>query len=155
MLEAFEVRRGPSFASMQVVLTYEERQKSRHRTETRCGQSIGWFIERGQVLADGDLLCCSDGSMVQVVAQQEQVSRVETSDALLLTRAAYHLGNRHVPLEIGAGFLVYLHDHVLDEMVQGLGLSVQSRLSPFNPEAGAYHTTHQHHDPDHHQHHPS
>lgn len=157
MLEAFEVRKGPSSAAMQVVLTFEERQKSRHRTETRCGQSLGWFIERGQVLADGDLLCCADGSLVQIVAAQEQVSRAETSDSLLLARAAYHLGNRHVPLEIGAGYLAWQHDHVLDEMVTGLGLSVQCRANAFNPETGAYHTTqHAHHDAHHHDtdHHP-
>ncbi len=155
MLEAFEVHKGPSCAALQVVLTFEERQKSRHRTATRCGQNLGWFIERGQVLADGDLLRCTDGSMVQVVAAPEQLSRAESGDALLLARAAYHLGNRHVPLEIGPGYLAWQHDHVLDEMVAGLGLAVHCRANAFNPEAGAYHASpHHHHDPEHAHEHP-
>jgi len=75
---------------------------------------------------------------VQVLAAPERVSTVRCADPLLLARAAYHLGNRHVPLQIEAGFLRYQHDHVLDEMVRGLGLEVLIEQAPFEPEAGAY-----------------
>ena len=69
---------------------------------------------------------------------------VKTDDAHLLTRVAYHLGNRHVPLEVGNGYVRYLHDHVLDDMVKGLGAEVISEKAPFEPEAGAYGGSHGH-----------
>ncbi len=71
-------------------------------------------------------------------AAAESLSVGATADQHLLARAAYHLGNRHVPLEIGAGFVAYGHDHVLDDMVRGLGLDVSSRVAPFEPESGAF-----------------
>ena len=140
MLEAFKVSsalEGGHF--LEVVLTFAERQKSRHKCQTSCGQTLGWFIERGTVLADGDILHCQSGEQIRVVAAPETVSEVHSDDLLLLTRAAYHLGNRHVPLQIGPGFLRYQHDHVLDDMVVGLGLTVQCKQQPFQPENGAYH----------------
>lgn len=140
MLEAFEVVKNitPEKA-LEVVLTFEERQKSRYRTTTNCGQELGWFIERGTVLIGGDYLKCGNGNCIRVVAAPEQVSQISNEDALLLTRAAYHLGNRHVSLQIGEGFLRYQHDHVLDGMVKGLGLEVACLQLPFQPENGAYH----------------
>lgn len=169
MLEAYEIAPadGSAAPALEAVLTFEERQKSRHKTTTRCGQPLGWFIERGTVLADGDRLRCSDGTLVLVTAAPETVSQVQSTDPLALTRAAYHLGNRHVPLQIGVGFLRYQHDHVLDDMVRGLGLTVECLQQPFNPENGAYHGhkhghSHAHdHSPNHAQnlghppHHPS
>lgn len=140
MLEAFEVIKQPGTqATLQAVLTFEERQKSRHKTATLCGQTLGWFIPRGVVLGDGDILRCKTGELVRITAAPETVSQIESTDQLLLTRAAYHLGNRHVPLQIGSGFLRYQHDHVLDAMVQGLGLNVVCQQLPFQPENGAYH----------------
>ena len=73
-----------------------------------------------------------------VRAAAEPVSVVVSADPLLLLRAAYHLGNRHVPLQIGAGWLRYLRDHVLDDLCRGLGLEVEAASLPFEPEAGAY-----------------
>ncbi len=152
MLEAFDIDSDGPLASDTVVLSFEERQKSRHRTVTSHGRELGWFIERGRVLVAGDILVCRDGTRVQIEAARETVSRVESGDQLALTRAAYHLGNRHVPLQIESGRLSYLHDHVLDDMVRGLGLSVTCCERPFNPENGAYHsqdasgsTAHSHH----------
>lgn len=145
MLEVFEISRQPPQGStvtrdtMEVVLTFEERQKSRYRTATACGSEFGWFIERGTVLQHGDYLCCKTGEIIRVIAAAETVSAVHSADQLLLTRAAYHLGNRHVPLQIGAGFLHYLRDHVLDDMVRGLDLQVHHEEQPFQPENGAYH----------------
>jgi len=97
------------------------------------------MLERGQVLRDGECLCAAaDDLAVRVQAAPEPVSEVHSADALLLLRAGYHLGNRHVPLQLGHGWLRYLHDHVLDEMVRGLGLTVGFTQAPFEPEAGAY-----------------
>ena len=140
MLEVFEiVKQLPQDCAMEVVLTFDERQKSRYKTKTVCGRELGWFIERGTVLQDGDFLKCKTGEVVHVAAAAEAVSELRSDDQLLLTRAAYHLGNRHVPLQIGAGFLRYLRDHVLDDMVRGLGLDVAHENHPFQPENGAYH----------------
>lgn len=136
-----------------IALTFDERQKSRHKARTSCGKELGWFIKRGYVLQDGDLLVCASGEVVKVIAALESVSTVYAlltaqNPLLDLTRAAYHLGNRHVPLQIQAGYLRYQHDHVLDEMIVGLGLIVQCDQMPFNPEPGAYSGGHSH---DHHE----
>jgi urease accessory protein len=95
-------------------------------------------LERGSVLRNGDLLLADDGRVVEVQASAEAVSTVHSDDTLLLARACYHLGNRHVPLQIGTGWLRYQHDHVLDDMLRGFGLEVRSELAPFEPEGGAY-----------------
>lgn len=140
MLEVFEILKYSNVAgTMRVVLSFDERQKSRYKTATTCGRELGWFIERGTVLQDGDYLKCKTGELVGVIAATEAVSEVRSHNQLLLTRAAYHLGNRHVPLQIGPGFLRYLRDHVLDDMVRGLDLEVIHEENPFQPENGAYH----------------
>lgn len=140
MLEAFEiVKKPPQDCAMEVVLTFEERQKSRYKAITVCGRELGWFIERGTVLQDGDFLKCKTGEVIRVAAAAEAVSEVRSNNQLLLTRAAYHLGNRHVPLQIGEGFLRYLQDHVLDDMVRGFDLQVLHENQQFQPENGAYH----------------
>jgi urease accessory protein len=102
------------------------------------GREAGLFLPRGCNLRDGDCLIAEDGSAVQVRAAAETVSEVRCDDPLQLARACYHLGNRHVALQIEPGLLSYQHDHVLDEMVQGLGLSVCVKQAPFEPEPGAY-----------------
>jgi urease accessory protein len=140
MLEVFEIMETPPQGRvMEVVLTFDERQKSRHKTTTACGAELGWFIERGRVLQDGDFLKCKTGEVVRVTAAAEAVSEVRSNNPLQLTRAAYHLGNRHVPLQIGPGFLRYIRDHVLDDMVRGLDLEVHLQEHAFQPENGAYH----------------
>lgn len=156
MLECFSLSEQSCAILREVELPFEARQKSRHRCETRCGLALGWILPRGRVLADGDVLLANDGSGVRVIAAAESVSEVNSEDALLLMRAAYHLGNRHVPLQIDAGRLRYQHDHVLDDMLAGLGLAVRHNLAPFHPESGAYHSASSHsahhHDHDGHQH---
>lgn len=145
MLEAHERVQGVPDAAVAlvVVLPYEARQKSRLRAITTCGRELGVFMERGAILQDGDVLRATDGTLIRVQAAAERVSEVRSAmgeaDALALTRGAYHLGNRHVPLQILPGVLRYLHDHVLDDMVRGLGLQVTQCEAPFHPEAGAYH----------------
>jgi len=149
MLEAFEITTSDKYQH-EIIVTYEERKKSRHKLKTASGEDLGWFLERGHVLSEGEFLKCTNGDLVRVIAAEESVSEVSSSHALLLTRAAYHLGNRHVPLQILADGLRYQHDHVLDAMVEGLGLNVVHALKPFHPESGAYHGSGQHHH--HHEH---
>jgi len=124
-------------------LTLEQRVKARLRVTLDDGREAGLFLERGQALHDGDCLAGEHGERVHVVAAAEPVSTVHANDPLLLTRAAYHLGNRHVALQVGDGWLRYQPDHVLDDMVRGLGLQVESEQAPFEPEPGAY--GHHHH----------
>lgn len=125
-------------ADLQLVLPFEQRSKSRLRTTLANGEEAGLFLERGSVLRGGDLLLADDGRVVEIVAAPETVSTVRSDDPGQLARACYHLGNRHVALQIGQGWVRYLHDHVLDDMVRGLGLSIAVEEAPFEPEAGAY-----------------
>jgi urease accessory protein len=124
-----------------LVLPFELRSRSRLRATLTTGEQAGIVLPRGQVLRGGDLLLASDGRVIRVEAAPETVSTVRSEQPGLLARAAYHLGNRHVALQIGAGWLRYGHDHVLDDMVRGLGLPVSVEQAPFEPEAGAYHGT--------------
>lgn len=119
-------------------LAYEQRSRSRLRARLEDGREVGMLLPRGETLSHGDLLTSEQGDVIRIQAAAEPVSRADTDDPLLLARAAYHLGNRHVALQIEAGRLRWLHDHVLDAMVQGLGLSVTAEQSPFEPEPGAY-----------------
>jgi urease accessory protein len=132
---------GPRPPDAFLVLPFELRSRSRLRTTLTTGEEAGIVLPRGQVLRGGDQLLASDGRVIQVEAASENVSTVYSGEAERLARAAYHLGNRHVALQIGAGWLRYGHDHVLDDMVRGLGLVVAVEQAPFEPEAGAYHGT--------------
>ena len=88
----------------------------------------------------------------EVIASAETVSKVTCDQPLLLLKAAYHLGNRHVPLQVTEHWLRYQHDHVLDDMVRGLGLQVSVEQAPFQPESGAYHRHGAGHSHNHHHH---
>ncbi len=103
------------------------------------------MLQRGQTLKDGDCLQADDGSLIRIQASDEQLSTVSIHDSLLLAKACYHLGNRHIPLQIEQTRLCYLHDHVLDDMLEQMGLNVKQEFAPFQPESGAYaHSHHQH-----------
>lgn len=127
-----------------LTLPFDLRQKSRLRTRLDSGEEVGLFLPRGTVLRHGDRLRAADGRVIEVRAAPETVSTARTDEPLLLARAAYHLGNRHVALQLGPGWLRYLHDHVLDGMVRELGLDVIGEQAPFEPEAGAYGGGHHH-----------
>ena len=131
-------------AQATLTLPFEQRQKSRLRTRLDNGEEVGLFLPRGTVLRHGDRLRAANGRVVEVRAAPETVSTARTDDPLRLARAAYHLGNRHVALQLGPGWLRYLHDHVLDGMVRELGLEVVCEQAPFEPEAGAYGGGHHH-----------
>jgi len=128
----------PRAADRTLVLPFGERSKSRLRATLDNGEEAGLFLERGSVLRHGDLLLADDGRVIEVCAAPETVSTVHAADGLQLARASYHLGNRHVALQIGAGWLRYQHDHVLDDMIRGFGLEVVVEQLPFEPEGGAY-----------------
>jgi urease accessory protein len=134
----------PRDAQLQLLLPFELRSRSRFRARLVSGEEVGVQLTRGQILRGGDRLLIEDGRVVEVRAAPESVSTVRTPDARLLARAAYHLGNRHVALQVGDGWLRYGHDHVLDDMVRGLGAEITVEQAPFEPEAGAYHGEHGH-----------
>jgi urease accessory protein len=122
----------------EVALTFDQRQRSRLRVRLDDGREAGILLPRGETLRDGDLLTGDHRVVVQVRAAPEPLSTAASDDPLLLARACYHLGNRHVALQIEPGRLAWLHDHVLDDMVRGLGLTVMLEEVPFEPESGAY-----------------
>jgi urease accessory protein len=128
-----------------LTLPLESRVKSRLRAILDDGREVGLFLERGQTLQGGQLLSNKDGIIVEIKAADEKVSKVTSDNPLLMRKACYHLGNRHVALQISMDSLCYLHDHVLDDMVRGLGLTVEVVEAPFEPEAGAYSASSGHH----------
>jgi urease accessory protein len=125
-------------AHAMLLLPYDARQKSRFRSTLPDGRDVVVMLPRGQTLRDGDALLSEEGVVLGVVAMPEPVSVVSCTDALLLSRAAYHLGNRHMPLQILPNELRYPHDHVLDEMLKQLGLNPTFARLPFEAENGAY-----------------
>lgn len=130
-------------------LPFDLRQKSRLRVKLASGQEAALFLTRGIILRGGDLLKSEDGLVVQVLAAQEPVYNVIAPTPRDLMCAAYHLGNRHVPLQIGDGWLRLEQDYVLKDMLLGLGMQVSEVVAPFEPEAGAYGGGHRHgHDDD-------
>src|SRR5580692_1137202 len=137
MLTISQRLQAPRAADARLLLPFELRSRSRFRAQLVGGEDVGVVLARGQILRGGDLLLADDGRVIEVAAANETVSTVHSTEPRALGRAAYHLGNRHVALQIGDGWLRY--DHVLDDMVRGLGLTVTIEQAPFEPEAGAYH----------------
>jgi urease accessory protein len=132
------VRRAAS-----VELDWDTRQKSRFEALDSLGRRIAVFLPRGRIVRGGDVLVGEDGSLIAVRAAAQAILIVTAgSDGapLDLLRAAYHLGNRHVPLEVQADRLQLEPDHVLVELLGRMGLHVETANGPFEPEAGAYDT---------------
>jgi len=138
---------GHTATDTSVTLDFEHRQRTRLRVTLDDAREAAIRLPRGEVLRGGDRLRSTEGVVVAVRAAAEPLSQVESADPFALTRAAYHLGNRHVAVELGAGWVRYRHDHVLDHMVTGLGFSVTFLERPFEPESGAY--AGHHHGPSH------
>jgi urease accessory protein len=158
MLKAAEIiTELPMGARVEDTLTlpFELRQKSRLLATLDSGRQIALALPRGHVLRNGALLLASDGAAIEIRSAKEELSVVDSPDPSALIRVAYHLGNRHVALQIEPRGLAYLHDHVLDDMVRGLGLAPRVEERPFEPESGAYgrsgshshapHDAHDHH----------
>ncbi len=136
-------RRTEAAATDCVALAYDERKRSRLKVLLGSGREAGIFLERGDCLRDGDRLAAeNDSVVVEVRAAPEALIEARADDALLLARAAYHLGNRHVPVQVIAathgGVLRLPADHVLAEMLRGLGCQLSQTQAPFQPESGAY-----------------
>ena len=129
-------------------LPFELRQKSRLRTKLASGEEVGLFLEHGGILRGGDYLRANDGRIVLVVAADEDLMQASCTSPFALARAAYHLGNRHVPVQIGKGWLRFQADEVLAQMLRGLNARVDALSAPFEPEAGAYAGGHHHHSMD-------
>ncbi|WP_150575792.1 urease accessory protein UreE [Pandoraea aquatica] len=132
-------RRAPA-----LVLPFDARSKSRLRATLETGEEVALFLPRGTVLRGGDVLVADDGGFIRVEAAAETVLLVSAPTALALTRAAYHLGNRHTPVEVGDGYLKLEYDPVLRDMLLRLDVDVAEALMPFEPEAGAYGGGHKH-----------
>jgi urease accessory protein len=153
----FNTLRGPNETIKgEVALTFEWRQKSRLRltidSGELSGQTVGIDLPRGTVLRDGDVIASASGEHIRVRAAIESLMHVSAPSPTALMRIAYHLGNRHVPVQIGDGWLRLQYDHVLEGMVRGLNGRVELVDEPFDPEGGAYgHGRHTHGDG--HQHH--
>lgn len=132
----------------QLKLPFESRQKTRLRTKLTSGEEVALMLPRGEILRGGDLVTASDGRVIEVAAELEKVLHVECETTTDLARVAYHLGNRHVPVEVGKGYLRLAADHVLENMLKKLGAKVSEMEAAFEPEAGAYAGGH-HHDGEH------
>jgi len=147
-----------------VTLDWDTRQKSRFDATDSQGRSLGVFLPRGTVVRGGDVLVAEDGSLIQVQAANQAVLHIaacpEHGSPFDLMRAAYHLGNRHVAMELHTDQLVLLQDGVLADLLRHRGLQVECTEAPFHPEAGAYaghghgHGQGQGHDHSHAHHHP-
>ncbi len=125
-----------------VELDWDVRQKSRFDATDSQGRHLGVFLPRGTVVRGGDVLVAEDGSLIQVLAAPQPVLVITACSAhgspFDLTRAAYHLGNRHVPIEIKPDHLKIEPDHVLADLLGAMHLTLREALEAFEPEAGAY-----------------
>jgi urease accessory protein len=133
----------------ELVLPYDQREKSRLRAVLRSGEEVAVFTVRGTVLRHGDLIRGNDGRVIRIEAAAEATYRVECGSAHQLLRCAFHLGNRHTQAQLGDGFLRIRKDPVLKEMLAGLGATVREEQAAFEPESGAYGGGHHHGDDGH------
>ena len=143
-----------------VELDWDVRQKSRFDATDSTGRALGMFLPRGTLVRGGDVLVAEDGSLVRVLAAPQEVLRItacaQHGSAFDLTRAAYHLGNRHVPIELKPDHLKIEPDHVLADLLRAMHMTVVTVHEAFEPEGGAY-SSHGHaqghsHDHDAHSH---
>lgn len=129
---------SPDQAFETVELTFDTRQKSRFRAALASGVDIGADLPRTGILRSGSYIATQEGDVLRVDAKPERLMKVTAQTEFDLLKAAYHLGNRHVPLMLTPTALYFEPDHVLAEMVEGLGLAVTETDHPFEPESGAY-----------------
>jgi urease accessory protein len=137
-----------------VELDWDVRQKSRFSATDSAARVLGVYLPRGTVVRGGDVLLAEDGSLIRVMAAPQPVLRITHCSAhgspFDLVRAAYHLGNRHVPIELKPDYLQIEPDHVLADMLRGMHLIVTPQEQAFEPESGAYAAGgHAHHGHDH------
>ena len=131
-----QIATGSTFDTIE--LTFDTRQKSRFRATLNNGTDIGADLPRTGILRSGSFIATESGDLLRIDAKAERLMQVVAQTDFDLLKAAYHLGNRHVPLMLTPSALYFEPDHVLAEMVRGLGLSVEEIDHPFEPESGAY-----------------
>src|SRR3954469_11104765 len=140
-----------------IELDWDVRQKSRFDATDSQGRQLGVFLPRGTVVRGGDVLVAEDGSMIRVIAAPQPVLVIthcsEHGAPFDLLRAAYHLGNRHVPIELKPDHLKIEPDHVLADLLRAMHLIVKEDSVAFEPESGAYASTPQDHGGHEHHHH--
>jgi urease accessory protein len=142
-----------------VLLDHEARHRRRVTMKGEEGLEFLLDLPEARSLRDGDLLALEDGRFVEVKAAFEPLTRVIAHDPAQLVRIAWHLGNRHLPAQFGDNFIFIRRDHVIEDMLRGLGATVLHVRAPFEPEGGAYaqgghgHHDHGHDDHDHDHHH--
>jgi urease accessory protein len=169
MIRATQVRgqhRWSEAAADTVVLDFDDRHRRRMAMTGTRGLEFLLDLENAVALRGGDALVLEDGRMVEVVAAAELLLEIRCNDPQHLIRVAWHLGNRHLPTQITGKSLRIRRDHVIENMVKGLGARVIEIESPFDPEGGAYagdghemhghaghdHSKHDHGNHDHHDH---
>lgn len=153
---AYGIKTGGS-----VALSFAERSARGAHARLDSGEEVALMLPRGEVLRGGDLVTASDGRVIEILSKKERLLNVECNGAAQLAKVAYHLGNRHVPVEVGEGYLRIAADHVLEDLVKKLGARVAPLEAPFEPgeaERGAevhgdgHDHDHEHCDHDHHPH---
>lgn len=135
---------APTESTDRATLPFDARCRSRLLVTLQSGEKAALVVERGRLLRGGDRVRLGDGREIEIVAADEALLEAGSSDPLAIAKAAYHLGNRHVAVQLMPDRLRFLDDHVLEQMVAGLGLSVTRIVAPFEPEGGAYGHHHAH-----------
>ncbi len=128
-----------------IILDYAMREKGRFKVQSQQGNEIRIFLERGKTLTVGEYLKTACGKIIEIMGAQEEVVEARCSDWLSFAKACYHLGNRHVKIQIDECCLRIKPDYVLEEILQQLGLTLTKSNAIFIPESGAYTGGHQHH----------
>jgi urease accessory protein len=127
-----------ALATDTLTLVFDERHRRRIRLVSDGGAPVLLDLAKAAAMADGDGLKCDDGFWLAVRAAPEELTEIHCGDVRLLARIAWHLGNRHLPAELAEAAIRIRPDHVIEEMVRGLGAGVRRVAAPFQPEGGAY-----------------
>lgn len=144
MIDVYERHVEAEQAERILVLTHEQRSRGRIRTADASGEEVRIFLDRGEALQIGEVLRGENGELLRVLGAVEAVLTARCNDWEAFSKACYHLGNRHVKIQIGERWLRIVPDHVLAQMLEGLGLEVQEERAVFDPEGGAYAQGHSH-----------
>jgi urease accessory protein len=128
-----------------VTLAYDDRHRRRLQLESDEGEPFLLDLARADVLEDGDGVALSDGGWLAVRAAPENLLEITADSPVLLARLAWHLGNRHLPAQIAGDRILIRDDHVIADMLRGLGARLQCIAAPFTPERGAYDASGRHH----------
>jgi urease accessory protein len=125
-------------AADSLTLAFDDRHRRRIRLTSDAGQPVLLHLPKAVAMADGDGLYCEDGLWLAVRAAPETLIEISCADAVALARVAWHLGNRHLPTQIDGAKLRIRPDHVIEDMLRGLGATARPLVAPFQPEGGAY-----------------